>query len=335
MEKNISLLDHFLKNNKNKKVAIISHYNPDGDALGSAVAMYHIFKLYGYNAFIVMPNRPEEKLLFVYEGLPLFFFEEHDDIIEKMEQTDLLCWVDFSSKTIIDRMQPKLQSILTQSKMTIVIDHHQEKPYKGDLQIWIPSAESTTAIIYHFISNCCKDLLKNNHLRQALYLGLATDTCFFKTSNVTPFAHDMASELIKLGVKPHIIHEKIQNSFSLKKIRFLGKALSHYFFYYEKGRMCYFFINQKNFQNFQLKKSDLRVLITYGLSIKEALWVTIITEKDGQFLLSFRSKNNFNVANIAKKFFHGGGHQCAAGGISKLSINATISKLKTISESTF
>jgi len=110
----------------------------------------------------------------------------------------------------------------------------------------------------------------------------------------------------------------------------MGFALNERFNFYKKFSTGIIYLSEKDLNQFNFRKGDTEGLVNYPLSVKEIKMAILITEKDGKVKMSFRSKGSFHVNEIAKKYFNGGGHFNAAGGISDLSVKDTVKKIEKL-----
>ena len=157
-----------------------------------------------------------------------------------------------------------------------------------------------------------------------------TDTGSFKYNSTTSKTHHIIAELIDAGAENAKIHDLIYDNSSADRIKLLGYCLNEKLLLYPKNNAAIISLTAEELKRFNFKKGDTEGFVNYCLAIKGINLAAFITEKEGIVKLSLRSKGNVKVNEIAKKYFQGGGHINAAGGISEVSINKTITILEKI-----
>jgi len=312
-----------------KNVVITTHRGPDGDAMGSSLALYHLLKKLEHNVQIITPNDYAYFLHWLPGSKDVIIYEESKEKCKKIsEKADLIFFMDLNN---IDRIADYKDCIINTSSIKILIDHHQDPDCSmADLVFSDTKSSSTAELLYNIIK-----VLKLNHLldkdiSECLYTGILTDTGSFKYSSTTSITHNIISDLIERGVDHSKIHDLIYDSSSIDRMRLLGYCLNEKLQVYEKNNSAIISLNHEELIRFNFKKGDTEGIINYALAIKGIIFAAFIVEKDGITKLSLRSKGNFKVNEIAKKYFNGGGHINASGGVSQLSVKETIKKLENI-----
>ena len=308
-----------------KKIVVIPHKNPDGDALGSCLALMHFLKNKSHDANIISPNNYPNFLKWLPGENSIIKFSENKKLAKSIiDNCSLIFVLDFNDLNRIG----DLNDIVKDSKSKkIMIDHH-EKPKKfADLEFSYPEISSTCEIVYNIIEKL-DPLSINKNISTCLYTGIMTDTGSFKYPSTTNKTHKIISKLIKNGAEGSKIHEKIYNEFSLDKLKLLSICLNN-IKKVEKLPVIYMTLNQNELDKCFFKKGDSEGFVNYGLSVKGIkLSIILIENKDEKIIkMSFRSKGNFPANLFAEKFYNGGGHTNAAGGFSKENLTKTVSKL--------
>ena len=325
MEKKIIELNKLLE--QSKKLSIITHYNPDGDAIGSSLAIYHYFKRLGLNSNVITPNIhpsflnwiPGIDQINIYEKNPL----KSSKIIS---ESDIIFTMDFNS---LDRCGELSKKIKDKEKI-IMIDHHQLPENYAAINFSYPKISSTCEIVYNIIENSGKLNLINKEIATCIYLGMMTDTGSFQYNGVNSKTFKIASDLLKKDIKQSDIYNKIYNENNISKLKLLGKALSNLKIIKE-SKTTYMYLKRDNLADSNYEKGDTEGIVNYGLSLKKIEFSAIFIEdleKKNLIKISFRSKNNFPCNKFAKENFDGGGHINAAGGMYKGKIENAILKFK-------
>jgi phosphoesterase RecJ-like protein len=305
-------------------IVIIPHKNPDGDAIGSCVALNEILKSLGKNSNIITPNDFPDFLKWMDKKNEIKIFEENiNKNIKLVEDSDLIFTLDFNSLSRIGKME---QYVCNSNALKVMIDHHQEPDNYADFIYSDVSMSSTCEMVYHFLDKM--SLLKNLNAKIAscIYTGIMTDTGSFRFPLTSEITHNIISKLIKHGADGNKIHDLVYNNNSIEKVLLLSHTLSN-IVVEKKYNTAYMFLTQEDLNKFNFKKGDTEGIVNYGLSIKKIKFSVIFIENriDNIIKISFRSKDNFDVNKFAKDNFNGGGHINAAGGVSYDNLNDTIS----------
>ncbi len=312
-----------------KNVVITTHRGPDGDAMGSSLALYHLLKKLEHNVQIITPNDYAYFLHWLPGNKDVIIYEESKEKCKKIsEKADLIFFMDLNN---IDRIADYKDCIINTSSIKILIDHHQDPDCSmADLVFSDTKSSSTAELLYNIIKVLNLNHLIDKDISECLYTGILTDTGSFKYSSTTSITHNIISDLIERGVDHSRIHDLIYDSSSIDRMRLLGYCLNEKLQVYEKNNSAIISLNHEELKRFNFKKGDTEGIINYALAIKGIIFAAFIVEKDGITKLSLRSKGNFKVNEIAKKYFNGGGHINASGGVSQLSVKETTKKLENI-----
>lgn len=295
---------------KAENIILTAHINPDGDAVGSSLALLLTLR----NEY---PNKNIRLIL--QDNIPYTTkFLKFSETIEKyiddeVYNTNLLIYLDSATKERTGIIWERVRA-----NKTICIDHHISNPEYADINCVIRNATSTSEIIYNFIKISNYKFLKE--VAEALYLGLINDTGNFSHRNVTKEAFEMAAHLISIGVDSNYIVNNFLNSNSYPALKIVGEALRNFEFYSEK-KLSYIYIDNETMIKYRARKEDTEGIVEKILSYNEASVSLFLREEpDGKIKGSMRSKYEVDVNEIAN-FFGGGGHYKAAGFSSSLSAN--------------
>ena len=312
-----------------KAIVIIPHKNPDGDAIGSSLGLYHYLKQYNHNVIIIAPNdypdflkwMPEEAKILKYDSKK----EDCDTIIYNAE---LIFTLDFNSLGRIGDME----TIVSKSEaIKIMIDHHQQPDDYATYTYSDVSMSSTCEMVFNFI-DMLNDLDKiDRDIATCLYTGIMTDTGSFRFASTTSTTHTIIGQLIEKGADNSQIHNQIYDTNSYARLQLLGRALSNLKVIPEY-RTAYITLSQEELNTFDFKKGDTEGFVNYGLSLNGIIFAAIFIEshQDDIIKISLRSKGDFSVNELSRAHFNGGGHTNAAGGRSELSLSDTVDKFISI-----
>ncbi|SFU43519.1 phosphoesterase RecJ domain-containing protein [Pustulibacterium marinum] len=309
-----------------QKIAIIPHKNPDGDAIGSTLGLYHYLKLKGHEPIVVSPNDfphflkwlPEEDTIIKYDTNP-------KEGIKVIEEASLIFTLDFNDFSRVDVLKPFLEKATADF---IMIDHHQSPSDFAVVTYSDTSMSSTCEMVYHFIDALGDIELVNSAIANCLYTGIMTDTGSFRFPSTTNITHRVVADLIEKGADNAKIHTAVYDTNSLSRLHLLGCALKN-LTVLEDLNTVYITLSKKELNEFNFQKGDTEGFVNYGLSLNGIKFAVIFienTNSDEDFVkISLRSKGDFDVNLFARAHFNGGGHKNAAGGRSDLTLEETVS----------
>ncbi len=312
-----------------KKVVITTHPNPDADALGSSLGLYHFLVKQGHSVTVITPTDYPDFLNWMPENEKVITYSEDSAnlVSELVSTADILFCLDFSN---LSRLRGMEEDVRETKAIKVLIDHHRDPEQFADFQLWSTEAAATAELIYDFIClNGSRDEIDKN-IANCLYAGILTDTGSFKHPSTTSKVHKIVAELIELGADVNGVNRAIYDTNSLDRLRFIGYALLKKLIVRSELDIAYFVIDQEDSKRFSLKSGDTEGLVNYALSIKGIIMATIIIEKEDEVKLSFRSIDDYAVNLLASDHFEGGGHKNASGGVSRLSLEKTVEKFESI-----
>ncbi len=322
--KDITALDDLLK--KSEKISIITHYNPDGDAIGSGVAMYHYVKSLGKQATFIVPNPFPKNIEFALENVNYFIAERtFKQVKQILLDSDLFLILDMNNNA---RSGESLERVLNDSMAKkILIDHH-VKPDKYDLSFSYPESSSSSEVVYNILSRLTKQKVLSKEISTALYLGIITDTGSVAYSSDNPEVYSVLYYVLKSGIKASKLHQKIFDTYSFDRLKLLGYAISHKIKIFPKQRAAFIYLSKKELKDFNYKIGDLEGVVNYCLKLEEVDFCAMLTEREDKIRISFRSKDaSINVDVFARKYWNGGGHVMASGGKSYESLDNVVKTL--------
>ena len=306
-----------------RNIIFIPHSSPDADALGSCLALYHFFNQEN-EVNIISPNEYTEILNFLPGSENILNYETDKEKCENIfNKGNVIFTLDFNS---LSRARNLSSLISKSSATTIMIDHHENPDNYADITISNSRMSSTCEMVYDFICSIDKSKIDNN-IATCIYTGIVADTGSFRFPSTTSKTLKVGSELINHGVNVTEIFEKLHNNFQFKRLKLLGSAINN-FKKIEGLPVVYTSITENDQKVNDFKKGDSEGFVNFGLSVADILCSVLFIEKkdEGLIKISFRSKGDFKVNIFASKFFNGGGHEHASGGISKLSLQETEEK---------
>lgn len=293
-------------------VCILTHTNPDGDAIGSALGMFHWLKGKGMHASVVVPTSIPDFLTWM-PGINEIVVYEDDKLLslQYLKEANVLICVDFNAADRLDEMQQTFENSIATK---ILIDHHIEREHFCDLEFTTTKVSSTAELIHQLIVECGEKHLLTSEIGSCLYVGIMTDTGSFSYACNNESTFRAMADIIALGVDGEQIHRLIYDTYSEERIRLLGYCLSEKLVVIPEYGTAYIALSAAELDRFHAKNGDTEGVVNYTLGIKGIVFGALITERSGRIKISLRSKGNFNVNEIAGKHFNGGGHKNASGG---------------------
>ena len=317
-----------------QKVLIITHFNPDGDALGSSLGLKLYLEKLGHSVKALLPSEGPP----YYNWMPkiseseIFQEKTRDQFLPYFENYDFIFCLDFNSTSRVNGFS----KMLSESKIPkILIDHHEEPTNEFQYSYSYPGRSSTCELIYEFIGQFTSLEDINRDIATCLYTGLITDTGGFQFSSTHASTHRMASHLIEIGINPSEIYNHCFNNFSLNRLKLFGHCIASNMKIYEHKKLAILWIDRKTKELFDIQEGDTEGLVNYPLKVMDIEASILFKEDYDKIRISFRSKKDIDVNQIARKYFDGGGHKNAAGGMSKKKLKETILYFESILEEAF
>lgn len=306
-------------------ILITSHLNPDGDAIGSSLALYHFFKNLGYEATIVMPNDFPSFLKWLEGSDSILIYDNSPARANRViEKAKIIFSLDYNGYGRIGEIGSRL---LHSEAIKILIDHHPEPDNIFDYIISTVNTSSTAELIYGFIVEWNGKQSVSRIIAEALYTGIMTDTGSFSYNCNFSRTYEIVAHLIRTGIDGERIHRLIYDTFSEHRMRLLGYCLSEKLTVVHDLNLAYISLTKQELQRFNYQIGDSEGVVNYALSISRIQIAVLLIEREGYIRLSFRSKGDFAVNRIAREHFEGGGHRNAAGGNSYMPMDETLKKL--------
>ena len=317
-----------------KKITIIPHRNPDGDAMGSTLALYHFLVQQNHDVVVMSPNEFPDFLAWLPAAEKVLLFEKDKEICTKiLKQSDLIFTLDFNA---LHRVGESMQTTLEALNTTfILIDHHQFPDTFAQYTFSDTNYGSTCEMVYDFIHQLKQENRINKTVATCIYTGIVTDSGSFRFPKTTSKTHRVVADLIDKGVENSAIHNQLFDTSSYSRLQLLGRALQNMKLMTEY-KTSYITLSQEELETFHYQKGDTEGIVNYGLSIDGIDLTAIFIENtaEGIIKISFRSQGSFDVNQFARNYFNGGGHINAAGGKSDKSLQETVADFERIVKET-
>jgi len=325
--KGIEDLKTFLE--KPRNIVVVGHRNPDGDAMGSTIALSKYLQKKGHTATVVVPNEYPEFLHWLPGSDATYRFDWQNSQSQRaIQNSDIIFLLDFNALHRVGRdMQNTLEKYPNDFAM---IDHHQQP---DDVTYMYSDTEicSTCQMVYQFIEMMHDVALIDADIATCLYTGIMTDTGSFRFRSTTSKTHRIIADLIDKGAQNDRIHNNVYDANSYGRLLLLGQSLSNLQILPEY-KTAFITLTDEEKKQFDFQKGDTEGVVNYALSLKGIIFAAIFIEDKEQNIIkmSLRSKGTFSVNQFARNHFEGGGHDNAAGGKSLLSMDETVAKFKDL-----
>lgn len=314
-----------------KKIVILTHYNPDGDAIGSSLGLKHFLKNRGVNAEIVVPNDFPKFLKWMPAAKNITIADyKRKKAWEIISEADVLFLLDFNhtsrSGNLVGPWIEKAEGI------KILIDHHQQ-PELFDFVYSDVNVPATSQMLYHFIEALEEENLVDQKVAESLYTGIMTDTGGFRFRSTSATTHRMIANLIEKGADPAKISSNTWDTNTVSRLQLLSLILSR-IEVIKNGKVSVLYLMRDELKKYGFEKGDTEGFVNYGLSIMGTQMSAFFMEDlyEDFIKISFRSKDHVDVNQFSRKYFNGGGHINAAGGKYYKSMEETLADFKELIE---
>ena len=323
----ISIINKILSTSK--KIVVIGHKNPDGDAVGSCLGLCNFLKQKGHQVQVVMPNDFPDFLKWIPEATTIINYEQNfEDTKTAIQQAEIIFTLDFNALNRTGNLATELEQVTADF---ILIDHHQQPDDYALVTYSDVEMCSTSEMVFHFMEKLNSIQLLNKKIATQLYAGIMTDTGSFRFSTTTATTHRVIANLIEAGAENASIHQNVYDTNSPDRLKLLGTALNNIVIL-PQFRTAYITISQNELNNNNFKKGDTEGFVNYALSISGVIFAIIFIEnkKEDIVKISLRSKGDFSVNEFSRNHYNGGGHTNAAGGRSLKKLPETIEEFISI-----
>jgi phosphoesterase RecJ-like protein len=309
-------------------VFILSHVNPDGDAIGSMLGLYWFLKNRGCRVNMAVPNDIPQFLTWM-EGTEqiLDFRGQEQQVEEELANADLVFCLDFNET---DRLAGIKELLERTDVLTILIDHHPNPAKFTDHVVSVPSASSTAELVYQMTLELDGQDSVDKTIAECLFVGIMTDTGCFSFNSSEPGTYIIVSELLEKGIDKDYIHSLVYDNFSEERMRMLGYSLKEKMVVLPEHRTAYIHLSREEMKRFNHLFGDTEGFVNYPFSIKDIRVTALFLEKKDRVKISFRSKGDFPINRFASKYFNGGGHYNAAGGESTENLDETLKRFERL-----
>ena len=324
-EQNISALKSLLDDGSKHNVVIVSHTNPDGDAIGSSLALKAMFTHCGHKATCIVPNKYPYFLDEICGVDTILTFKTREqEVLEAVAEADVVVCADINTLSRLESLSNAIRN--NTGAVRILVDHHPSPDADFNIVFSHPESSSTAFLVYNIIEKIFGTEFFDRELAEQIYVGMMTDTGNFSFSALTPELYRAVAVLAETGIDIPKIYSKVYNSFTEGRARLFGYVINRKMKSLRKGTVAYMTLTEDEMRRFWFRQGDSEGFVNYPLTIKKMKMSAIFIESTDYIRISFRSRGDVDVDAFARRYFNGGGHRNAAGGKSFVTVDETVKR---------
>lgn len=310
-------------------IVVVSHHNPDGDAVGSVIGLAQFLKVFSdATVTMVSPDQLPGSLAWMKGAEEIKCFDLNPgSVVKHIREADLIVCADFNDYSRLGRLEEHVSG----SRATkVLIDHHPDPVLKADVKISEPSFSSTAEIVFRIASDAVPEILSDISFKEAIFTGIMTDTGNFNFGSFDGDTMRIVGRLLDSGLRKDYITEKVYNNFSASRMRLMGYALNERMVVKPSAYTAFIYLSRSDLDRYSFQLADSEGFVNMPLAIEGIVFSVLFLEKEDHIKLSLRSRSNFPVNSFASSHFSGGGHINAAGGRSPLSLEETLEYFESL-----
>lgn len=257
----------------------------------------------------------------------LIFVTDKEACQQAIDEAEIIFSVDYNG---FRRLGPAAEAVKGSAARKFMIDHHRDPDPDYEFMISIIATSSTSELVFNFIEGNGDLDLVDEKIAACIYTGIITDTGSFSYSCNYEKTYQTTAALYRAGIDGEHIHRLIYDTYSEDRLRLLGFSISEKLIVLPEYHTAYIYLSKADLERFNYKIGDTEDIVNYGLSIKDINMAALFCEREGLVKVSLRSKGNFAVNDICKRYFNGGGHANAAGANCHLSLADTVQTFRDL-----
>lgn len=305
-------------------IALVVHVNPDGDALGSALALNRLLTKMGHNCLVIAPNDFPAFLKWMPGAPEICLLSENPQRASGfLENADMVFVVDFNEPKRITHLA---HAYTSSRAFRVLIDHHPAPVLDADCVYSDISASSTAELVYRFLGEGDLMSFSDRETAACLFTGIMTDTGCFSHNSSDPRTYMTVAALLGQGIDKDAIYHAVYDNYSAARMHLLGFMLHEKLVVLPEYNSAYMVLSRDDQTRFDFRVGDSEGFVNFPLSIAGIRFSVLFMEKEDQVKVSLRSRGSFAVNDLSRKYFNGGGHRNAAGGESFDSLADTIAR---------
>ncbi len=312
----------------NPCILLLTHTNPDGDAVGSLLGLYHYFIRHGFKTYAITPNNFPSFLRWLPGADEIVrYSREKERAAVMIKEADVIFNLDFNDPERLGKMN---ELITASNAIKILIDHHPNPKKFNHIEISETSVSSTAELIYLLLTQLDIKPFLTREVAESLYTGIMTDTGCFSYNSSFGQTFRVTADLLESGIDKERIFDLVYNNFSEERMRLAGFALNKKMVVLKRYHTAYIWFTKKELEQFNHTLGDTEGFVNMPLSIHGIRFSALFIEKTDHVKISFRSKGSFPANLFAERHFHGGGHHNAAGGEYPATLDETLQRFEEL-----
>lgn len=310
------------------KVAVLTHTNPDGDAIGSSLALALALDKMGLDSQVVIPDGLPDFLRWLpgIERSTTFAYKQ-EKAIQIIQDADLIFCLDFNDPKRLNGVEEFLNK--SEAKK-VLIDHHQDPHSFTDITISEAWRGSVGEMIYLFMKEMLREDIMDKDIATCLYVAIMTDTGNFSYGSSYPEIFHIVGDLMKYDLDKDRIYSNVYDAFSEDRMRLQGYCMQEKMVVLPQYHTAYISLTEEELKRFNHRKGDTEGFVNIPFSVKGIRFTALFIEKKDRIKVSFRSRGKFPVNKVATEHYHGGGHINAAGGDSFAGMKETLAGFESL-----
>ena len=311
-----------------KNIVITTHRKPDGDAMGSMLAMYLYLKKKHHHVTAISPTDYPDFLAWMPSHKDVLRYDTQEITCRKaIDKADLVICLDFNK---LYRLE-KLGDVIAASKADkVCIDHHLEPDDFARYRYIHTKACSTCELVYEFIKLMEDENYLDTDIATCIYTGIMTDTDNFRIPTTSHKVFLIAADLVEHGVLPSFVYDKVFLSFTHSRLSFFGYVISERLEVLPEYHTAIISLDADDLKKFKIGTGDTEGVVNLPMQIADVRLTIMIVQRKDEVKISMRSKGNINVNDICRQHFNGGGHANASGGSSSRNVAETVTFAKSL-----
>ena len=305
-----------------ERIVLLTHVNPDGDALGAMLGLFWYLKRKAKQITMALPNAFPPFLDFLPGSREILVYSDHREKVDlALNEADLIVCLDFNE---LNRLE-KIQDAYTVSRaFKILVDHHPEPHQFTDMIISYIRVSSAAELLYHLISGMGEDSILDEDMATCLFTGIMTDTGCFQFNSSYPATFRVVASLLETGIDKDAIYTGVYENYSPDRLRLMGYCMNEKMRLLDEIKVAHISLSMEELDRFNHITGDTEGFVNLPFSIEGIQVAALIIEREDHIRMSFRSKGDIVINRFARKYFNGGGHNNAAGGESGHGLYDTI-----------
>ncbi len=324
----VARLRQIIEVKSGQKIVLVAHTNPDGDALGSTLALARVLRQMGHSVECIAPNKFPYFMSWM-SGIDSYIIHKCDEerAKEVVAEAEIIFCMDFNTTHRLE----DLGEVIDENKgaKRVLIDHHLNPATDFDAVFSYPDESSTCFVTYSLIEAYMGAEAIDATTADLLYTGIMTDTGNFSYSNLTPALFRAVAVLVERGADITEVNRLVNNSYSADRAKLFGYTVNRKMEIIEDGRVAYMSLTEAEMRRFKFQQGDSEGFVNYPLSVASMDVSALFTANRKFIRVSLRSRKHIDINEFARRYFNGGGHKNAAGGKSYMTMDETIARFKS------